>query len=50
MKHVEIRFVLILNEDQPVEDWIIDAVEENLDPTTGEHILSYLDSEPVIAS
>ncbi len=47
MKHVEVRFVLILNEDQPVQDWIIDAVKENLDPITGEHILEYSDSEPV---
>lgn len=44
MKTVRVTFLLQLNDDQPVADWIVAAIEAELE--TGEEVLEYTDDEP----
>lgn len=48
MKEVKVTMTLRVDDEQPVEDWIILAVEENLDHMIGEMVLEYSDDEPII--
>lgn len=45
-KLVTVTVTLRVNDDQPVQDWIIDAIQENLE--ADEEIVSYHDDEPEI--
>ena len=42
-KLVTVAVTLRLDDDQPVQDWIIDAIQRNLEPH--EEIVSYTDTE-----
>lgn len=46
MKTVRVELVLQLEDDQPVQDWILPVIYENL--KDGEDIISYTDDEPVV--
>jgi hypothetical protein len=45
-KVVTVTMTLLLYNDQPVEDWFYDAIQEQLE--RGEDILEYHDDEPVV--
>jgi len=46
MKVVTVTMTLALYNDQPVEDWFYDVIQEQLE--RGEDILEYHDDEPVV--
>lgn len=46
MKVVTVTMTLALYNDQPVEDWFYDVIQEQLEK--GEDILEYYDDEPVV--
>jgi hypothetical protein len=46
MKVVTVTMTLALYNDQPVEDWFYDVIQEQLEK--GEDILEYHDDEPVV--
>ena len=45
MKTVTVTLVLKLNDDQPVQDWLPELVQEEL--VDGEELVSYRDNEPI---
>jgi hypothetical protein len=46
MKVVTVTMTLALYNDQPVEDWFYDVIQEQLEK--GEYIVEYHDDEPVV--
>lgn len=40
LKVVEVKLRIKMRVEQPLEDWLPEAIEENLDPTADEELLS----------
>lgn len=47
-KKVTVTVELLLKDDQPVIDWLPSAIQEIIDISEGEELLSYDDNEPVV--
>ena len=48
MKEVTVLLRLLINNDQPVADWIPDAIDRNL--SEDEQILVYFDDESIVSA
>lgn len=45
-KLVTVTLTLRVDDDQPVQDWLIEAINQYLRPQNGEEIVYYSDTEP----
>lgn len=46
MKEITVSVTLLLEDDQPVQDWFYDTIAEEL--SENEKILHYSDNEPIV--